>query len=479
MTELLKLRDYQVADLAFYMAKPRCMNLSDPGCGKTPSVCVYMYFLWSTQNVKTVWTMPKSLLKKNKEEFFLFTEFKEEDIVIVDGPPAKRKKQMQQDGKVFLMGFDCFSKNWEQLLSYQPLINAHIVDEIHMGFGGHESKRTQELYLAMAKIDYFVAMTGTMINGRLSSAFPSINVIDGDYYRNYYSFLFTHAVENSFGQVVAWKNPQKVAEFFRTYGVRHSFKSVYGEEAKVIVNEQCQMDPKQRKAYDEFEETALLELEDSWLDGSLPGVNLIRCRQLMEHPQTFGAPLDTITETGKEARLKVHLEDAKLSGKPMIIFAALKPQHDRLVALCKSMGFRVGLINGDVPTKRRFEIDADFKAGYLDIVIGSPATMAVGYNWGHVDTVIFMSLDYMDSSFIQGYRRAIRGKRTTPCLIYVLEYENSVDQKIFAIVQKKSALAHAVDDTQERIQLNPEKARASKVSKETDPIWTNSMSKYL
>ena len=478
MTQLT-LRDYQVADLAFYMAKPRCMNLSDPGCGKTPSVCVYMYFLWSTQNVKSVWTMPKSLLKKNKEEFFLFTDFKEEDIVIVDGPPAKRKKQMQQEGKVFLMGFDCFSSNWEQLLSYQPLINAHIVDEIHMGYGGHESKRTQELYLAMERIKYFVAMTGTMINGRLSSAFPTINVIDGTYYRNYYSFLFTHAVENSFGQVVAWKNPGKVAVFFRSYGVRHSFKAVYGEEAKVIVNEQCQMDPKQRRAYDEFEETALLELENSWLDGSLPGVNLIRCRQLMEHPQTFGAPLDTITETGKEARLKVHLEDAKLSGKPLIIFAALKPQHDRLVAICEKMGFRVGKINGDVSTKRRFEIDDDFKAGYLDIVIGSPATMAVGYNWGHVDTVVFMSLDYMDSSFIQGYRRAIRGKRTTPCLIYVLEYENSVDQKIFAIVQKKSALAHAVDETQERIQLNPEKARARKVSKETPPIRIKSMSEFL
>ena len=77
----LTLRDYQVADLAFYMAKPRCMNLSDPGCGKTPSVCVYLYFLWSTQNVKSVWTMPKSLLKKNKEEFFLFTDFKEEDTL--------------------------------------------------------------------------------------------------------------------------------------------------------------------------------------------------------------------------------------------------------------------------------------------------------------------------------------------------------------------------------------------------------------
>ena len=80
-----------------------------------------------------------------------------------------------------------------------------------------------------------------------------------------------------------------------------------------------QMDPAQRLAYVEFEEAGLLELEDSWLEGSLPGVNFIRCRQLMEHPQTFGAPLDAIKLTGKEQRLMVHLEDAKQSGKPLLI----------------------------------------------------------------------------------------------------------------------------------------------------------------
>lgn len=458
------LRSYQTADLAFYMAKPRCMNLSDPGTGKTPSVCVYMWYLYASKGVKTVWSMPKSLLKKNKEEFELFTDFKPEDIIIVDGDAKRRSKLMAQDGKVFLMGFDCFANNWEELLRNHPDIDAHIVDEIHMGFGGNDSNRTQQLYRAMEHITYFIAMTGTMINGRLSSAYPSIQICDPTYYRSYQAFMWTHAIENDYGNVVAWQNPKKIASFFGRFGIRHSFEEVYGKEAKVVINEQCQMDPAQRAAYDEFEETALLELEESWLEGTLPGVNLIRCRQLMEHPQNFGPPLDKIKETGKEARLRVHLEDAKQSGKPLIVFAALKPSQARIVEMCKKLGLRAGLINGDVSSTKRFQIDDEFKAGLLDVVVGSPATMAVGYNWGHVDTIIFMSLDYMDSSFVQGYRRAMRGKRDKPLLIYVMEYENSMDQKIFQIVETKSAMAVAVDETQVKVELDPDKNRARKIS---------------
>lgn len=457
-----ELRDYQVADLAFYMANPKCLNLSDPGTGKTPSVCVYAYWLWAENGCRSIWAMPKSLLQKNKDELLLFTDFDPEDVIIVDGPPARRKKQIESDAKVFIMGFDCFSNNWEQILQAHPDIKALLVDEIHMGYGSDTSNRTQEMYKATSEMDYFLAMTGTIINGRLSSAYPSIKVIDPKYYSSYYGFLRTHAIEDGYGNVVAWTNPKKISKFLGRYGIRHTFEETYGPEAKIIINEQCQMDPAQREAYEEFEETALLELEESFLEGSLPGVNFIRCRQLMEHPQEFGAPLDRIKQTGKEQRLQVHLEDAKQSGKPLIVFASLKPSQKRIVDLCDRMGFRAGLINGDTSMKKRFEIDEAFQAGDLDVVVGSPATMAVGFNWGHVDTIVFMSLDYMDSSFIQGYRRAIRGKRETPLLIYVLEYENSVDQRIFAIVEQKSNMANDVDPTTQRITLGPKEGRSKK-----------------
>lgn len=454
------LRDYQVVDLAFYMQEPRCLNTSDPGTGKTASVCAYAWYMWSDLGHRVVWTMPKSLLKKNKDELIEFSGFSPDDIAIVDGTPKQRKKAIESDAKVFLIGFTAFSNQWPELVAAHPDINCLLVDELHMGYGGHNSQRTQNLYAAMQNIKYFVGMTGTIINGRLNSIYPSIQVIDPRMYTSYDGFMMAHAITDDYGRVVAWRNQERLKKFLGRFAIRHSFQEIYGPEAKVIIHEKVPMDPIQRAAYDEFEETALLELEDTWLDGSFSkAVHIIHCRKIMEHPQTLGAPLDAIKTTGKEERLKVHLEDCKQSGKPMIVFAALVAQIERAADIARQMGLRVGVIHGGVSTNKRFEIDEQFRAGKIDVVIASPATTAVGYNWGHVDTMIFMSLDYMDSSFRQGYRRAIRGVRGKPLLIYILQYEDcEIEDRIFDIVQRKADMANDVDETVTKIDIKPKRA---------------------
>lgn len=467
-----KPRDYQIADLSFYMQTPRCLNTSDPGTGKTCSVCMYAWYHWSELRNRTIWSMPKSLLKKNRDELLEFSGFKPEDVVIVDGTPKQRMKMIQSDAKVFLIGFTGFANHWRDLLQRHPDINLHLVDELHMGFGGHTSKRTENFYAAMEHIKHFVGMTGTIINGRLSSIYPCCQVIEPDFYYDYESFMYQHAIEDEYGRVVEWMGHKKIAQFLRKYAIRHTFEEVYGPEAKVIIPERVPMDLKQREAYDEFEEAALLELQDTWLDGSFSqAVYTLRCRQIMEHPQTLGAPLDEIKSTGKEERLLLHLEDVKQSGKPIIIFSAFQPQIERVAELARKMDLRVGMIHGGVATKKRFEIDEAFRAGELDVVIASPATTAVGYNWGHVDTMVFMSLDYMDSSFVQGYRRAIRGKRDKPVLIYVLQYEDcAVEDRVAEIVETKANMAHEVDETKEAIKLT-----APKPKKEKAPIPTGKL----
>ena len=144
------------------------------------------------------------------------------------------------------------------------------------------------------------------------------------------------------------------------------------------------------------------------------------------------------------------------------------------------MGFRVGLINGTVPTKKRGEIDEAFQRGEIDIVVASPATASVGFNWGHLDTVIFMSIDFMDSSFLQGYRRAMRGVRTSPLLIYVMEYEDSDDQRIFQIVEIKSAMAVEVDDTQVQVKITEKPVRPQAEPKpQADPMIPEASNKPL
>lgn len=458
------LRPYQVADLAFYIREGRCLNLSDPGTGKTPSVCVYAQYLWDHCGEKSVWAMPKSLLKKNLLELLDFTTFENEDLAIVDGPPAKRDLIMRDSRvKVFLMGFDAYARNWKTLKDYQPELSTVLVDEIHMGFGGSTSKRTQEFWRSLerqpGRLKNFVGMTGTIVDGKLSSAFPSIQVINPLYYGDYDNFKNQHAITDDYGNVVAWYNTEKIKMILGRHAIRHSFEEVYGAEKKVIIPEVCEMSPTQAAAYLEFEEKAILELEDAWLDGTMDAVHAIRCRQIMAAPELFGihSPDDL---TGKDERLLIHLDHAKETGEPLVVFASMVPEQERIFRLVTDrMKMKAGLINGSVSADKRAKIDQDFQAGRLQVIVGSPATAAVGFNWSRTRTMVFASLDYKDSNFVQGYRRAIRGHREDPLLIYVLQYDTKVERRILEIVEQKSRLANKVDASKEVFRLQADKPK--------------------
>lgn len=519
----VSLRDYQVADLSFYMRNQRCLNLSDPGTGKTPSVVVMQWWLWKVHGAGTAFVMPLSLLKKNRDEILRFTEFKEDEVTIVKGlkPLSAAQKKLAEtlltwdhsrrpyelfgtqkvtfaallrDGvaredmtidedmlrartlvpyelakpgntKVFLMGFDAYSTHWRALPDFVKAVH---VDEIHKGYKGDSSARTQGFYESFQhRMEWFIGMTGTLVSGRLDSAYPAIRIIEPRYYGSYKSFYWYHAIEDPFtGKLKAWRNHEKLSAIFGKHGIRRTFEMVYGKEAKVIIPEYVEMSEKQREIYDEFKDKAFLELDKFFLDGTQPGVNFIRARQIMEHPNVFPdlstgeGTIDIMkgARPGKLERLDIHFEDHSRTGKPVIVYAALKPQQLQILELAESYGLKAAVINGDVTPKQRGEIDLAFREGRLNCVIASPAVADVGFNWQfcgdqEVDHMIFASLDFLDTTVLQAYRRAIRGKRGSPLRITVLLYENSLDNRITWIIYEKSVDANKVDPTQPIIKL--------------------------
>lgn len=433
--EDFSLRPYQSVHLAFHIAAKKSLNLSSPGTGKTPTACLYIQYLSQVCEAKVAFVMPKSLLKKNKEELLRFTNFEPEEVEIVDTTPIKRKAIYSNPKvKVFLMGFDCFAKEWTML---PPEFNAIVIDEFHMGFKTDTSKRTQSLYRAARKAEYFLGMTGTLIDGRLSSAYPAIRIIEPRYYASYTDFLNQHAITDEWGSVIEWTNHIKIKKILSRHAMAMSFEEAYkGSPKPIIIPEKCEMDPRHEKLYDEFEETALLELEDSFLEANTGGVHQLRCRQIIEAPESVDIKCDFTL--GKDEMLKVHLEDAKNNGKPLLIFSVFRAEQERLLKICREeYGFRTELINGSVSGTKRGEIDKAFKAGKIDIVIGSPETMAVGFNWEHVDTVIFVSIDYKDSNWKQAIQRADRGTRKYPLRVYRMFYDVPVEHRLWEIIKRK------------------------------------------
>lgn len=460
------LRTDQIADLAFYIQNPKCMNLSDPGTGKTPSVCKMQQYLWQYEQAGTLWSMPKALLQKNFDELMRFTDLTPEDVVIVDGPKKQVDRAIASSAKVRLMGFDRFARCWKEQPSF---VQAHHIDEFHMGFGGAKSDRTAQLIECGRIWKWFLPMTGTLINGRLDTAWPAINVIEPRYYPDYNSFYYYHAFLDAGGEFVAWRNHEKLSRIFAHHAIRRTFEMVFGPEAKVTLTEVVDMHPRQRAIYDKFEETALLELDRFFVDGTQPGVGFLRARQIMEHPNEFPDLTDPEAKIftdilpgsmpAKEAAIEVHFADHVRNNKPVIVFSAMKPQQRRIAALADRMGMTVAIMNGDTSAKQRAAIDEGFRQGRIQVLVCSPRVASVGFNWQfwggqEVDHMIFASLDFLDTTFFQAYRRAMRGKRSTPLRITVLEYRKSLDQRVFEINRQKAADAHLVDPTRQKLELS-------------------------
>lgn len=466
---MLKLRTDQVADLAFMIGKKRSLNLNDPGTGKTPP-CVVNMKRRLDEGLKTCWVQPKALIDKNIEEIKRWTGLTDRDIGVLDGTKAKMQKELAKDPGILLVGPTRLKLAYEVI--HEAGFRALDVDEFHMAFAGATSARTAAFFELSKFMEESVYMTGTLINGRLDTAFPAIHSIEPRYYPfGYDQFLGMHAYLDEYDRPVAWHNHNRLRSIVGDLGIRRTFESIYGKQEVVAETQWVSMHPKQRKLFDTFRDQAFLELENFFVDGTLPGVAMTRGFQLMEHPNHFpdltdptGSRFVDIMPGERPAKLdalEIHFEDHNRLETPVLVFAGYIPQQQQIAALAVSMGRRPVVMNGNCSRAQKRAADEGFRSGEYDTMIATHAVASVGFNWQflgpqrqELDHVINASLGYMDGDYVQGYRRAIREKRQKPLRVTTLGYYDSLDLRKMQIIERKSLDAHKVDPTRELIKFN-------------------------
>lgn len=456
-----QLRQDQIEDLAYFMENKKALFLSDPGTGKTPVVCVLQKWLWTEKQTRTVWVMPSKLLEKNRDEAFRFGCWgRKNDVVIVE-----TEKDLEKPAKVFLMTFARFRLSWEKLpFTFKAL---HI-DEYHKGFGGATSAQTEAMKMFMMRQGaYFLPMTGTLYNGKPDSCYSAISTIEPRYYASYQSFKnFHHNIDPFTGKVEYFRNLKHLQELMLKHGRRRLWRDIHGDVEIVIHREDVGMECEQRALYDKLKEDAILELERFFIDGTLPGVNFIRCRQIMEIPNYFpdllesGKTVDLIPKrrSGKIELLDIHFENHAANKDPVVVFSSLIKQQEEILNLARKHGLRAELINGEINSKESGRISRAFESGDLDVLVCSPIVADCGYNWQfsgdkEVSHAIYVSMDFRDTSFIQSYGRFTRQKRSEALRLTVMNYSDSLDDRIRMIIKKKSADANVVDESRPIIEI--------------------------
>lgn len=473
MTEIVSKQNkifskFQLEDLVCLMQNERFMLLSSPGTRKTAPVCLYIFWVWHDLGGKTIWTMPSSLLDKNRLELLEWSEFNPEDVVIYTG------KEDVTNAKVLLMTFARFRLSADKL--WKPMLVA--VDEPQAGYRTHDSKSVQHLTKYMEKVPRFVCLTGSLICGRLDSAYPMIRLVEPRYYSSHANFLATHSYVDPFSGKITWTNHSRLARILQAHSTSRSFAEVHGKENVVVQLERVPMAKRQAERYRELERDALIELEDRWLDGSVPGIRAIRARQILAQPEAVKLPISWDDEgdpdewktydltdgeqTGKDERLVLHFDDALRTGTPIVVFGEFVTEVERIAALARKMGLRVGLLHGGISMEKRFEVDKDFREGRLDAIVATTATAGVGLNWQRAQCMIFASIGYRDDAYRQAIYRGLRGKRETPLRVIVLMYEKAkIEDRQLDVIERKSRDDHAVDPKSEPIDFGRGKAACS------------------
>lgn len=442
----LELRPHQVETLSFYATNKNCLNRSEPATGKTAPSCVMAKYVFDKENGSTIFVMPKSLLIKNEEEITNWTGLK---TLIYRGQPTLTKWR-GETYDVILTTADTLSKHYDNILKMlSKRIGLLLADETHLYWSSAKAKRTQFILAHCRKIPRNIWLTGTVIRGRLDSAFPVIQMIEPRYYGNHQTFMNQHSIQDSFtGEVIGWCNEAKINAILKIHSVNYLFRDVYGDPDYIYLPTHVDIDSKHYKAYKEFEEFANLELEDdSILYATEAGVQTIRCRQILGCPEVLGLK---IADYGKDDWVFENLLNGDY--QKVVLFSAMQGEQVRLVRKIEERGFKVGLINGTVDGNKRGQIDKAFREGDLQVIVASPATAGVGLNWHNCEAATFVSIDYMDDNITQATFRFIRGKRDKTIPIYLLKYKNTIEDKIYGIVYQKSLLASKADSSRKPLQ---------------------------
>lgn len=438
MKQGFELRDYQKKDLEFALSRDRSLNLSDPSTGKTFVMTRLMWLRYLMFGCKSVWVMPTSIMRKNEDDIFDSTDFTKDDVCIVSGNKEKRLKLYKNENiKVFIISADTYAREWSILLENQPEINQVVADEVHAYWSTTSSKRTQAMYASSRRIKWWYFASGSLINGRFSSAYPAIAVCEPRFYMNYQNFINYHAVYNAWGQICGWGRPEKLRKIFQMIGVRHTISECYPNNPEfIVIPEKAEMDENLKSNYLQIEQEALLELEDRNLDLGNPMVKATRARLLLSAPESLNLERK-VQFNGKDNLLRLHLENAKEEGARILVFSCFVAEQERIKKICDEMGIKSAIMNGSVSQKKRGEIDVAFRNNEIQVLICSPEVASYGLNYEFCKEICYLSIPYQDGTWNQSIMRISRGTRKTPALVYILTYGTKCESRIIQIVKRK------------------------------------------
>jgi len=170
---------------------------------------------------------------------------------------------------------------------------------------------------------------------------------------------------------------------------------------------------------------------------------LLKLRQVCNHPQLL--KLESAKKLHESAKMELFidlLEELMDEGRKVLVFSQFTAMLSLIEKEIKARRYTYTKLTG--ATRKRDEAIAKFTEGDADIFLISLKAGGVGLNLVAADTVIHYDPWWNPAVENQATDRAYRIGQDKPVFVYKLIVENTVEEKILALQEKKKSLQEGI-----------------------------------
>lgn len=440
---------HQTKSLKHDLTTEVVFDTSDPGTGKTFVAIKAFERRRKRRGGRALILAPKSLLRSTwAADFKKFAPTLKVAVATAD----VRASTFEQDADAYVTNIDAVKWLAKQPKAFFKRFDTLIIDE-SSAYKHATSLRSKAAAKISGHFRYRRAMTGTPNGRSITDVWHQAFLLDGGERlgKSFYGFRNSVCTPTQVGnsaQAIRWEDKDGAEEavfgLLSDIVIRHRFEDCVDIPTNHRYELVYDLTPKQRKAYDQMEQTQMLMLK-----GKEPAVIAVNAAVVAN--KLLQVASGAVYGVGGEAvlvddgRYKMVL-DLVEERKHSLVFFHWKHQRDALVAEADKRGLNFCVLDGTVDEHERDRFVTNYQAGVYQVMFAHPKSAAHGLTLTRGTTTIWSSPTYALELFEQGSKRQHRMGQTQKTETITLIAPGTIDERVYEILQGKNArMKHLLD----------------------------------
>lgn len=317
------------------------------------------------------------------------------------------------------------------------------IDESHHGTSAGADQMKEVLDLTSS---YKVAATGTLITNNPLSAFTSLKFTDNDAagLTTYKKCYCTQGGEFSSYQITGYQNLDLLRDEIESCSIRRTLDQVREDIPMLQIDyELVEMSDKDAEFYQAVKDGIKEEVNKIELNASNCLALTTRLRQATSCPSIL---TDKPFDSSKLIRCTEIVEEILSQNEKVVILGSYKEsiyQLNRMLSEYNPL-MATGDIKDDVCFNNMNKFQ-DKTSGY-NVFLGTTDKLGTGFTLNSAMYLIFVDTPWTWSNFYQGYSRIYRVNNERPAFIKVLADVDTIDEKVWRIINEKKDLGDYLVD---------------------------------